>query len=235
MAGQLINLGCNEKKVKIQHLGVGIEAIAFKPRFWEAGMPLRVLIAASFREKKGIPYALEALGQVQRKVPLEITIIGDATADPRSQNEKQRILEVIQNEGLATSTRLLGFQPYLTLLDEAYKHHVFISPSVTASDGDTEGGAPVSLIDMIATGMPIISTTHCDIPEVARYGIEGWLANERDVSGLVNRLMWLTDHSNGWLDLVRAGRRHVALEFNAIKQGQRLGQIYKDLLDNGIA
>jgi len=75
---------------------------------------------------------------------------------------------------------MLGFQPHAILFEEAYKNHIFLSPSVTALDGDTEGGAPVTIIEMAATGMPIISTKHCDIPEVIKDGVTGFLANERD-------------------------------------------------------
>ncbi len=70
----------------------------------------------------------------------------------------------------------MGYQPHSTLFAEAYRHHIFLSPSVTASTGDTEGGAPVSLIEMAATGMLIVSTTHCDIPEVIKHGVTGLLA-----------------------------------------------------------
>ena len=64
------------------------------------------------------------------------------------------------------------------------KHDVFLAPSVTASNGDTEGGAPVAIIEMAASGMPIVSTRHCDIPSVVLDGVTGLLAAERDSEGL---------------------------------------------------
>ena len=57
-----------------------------------------------------------------------------------------------------------------------------MAPSVTASDGDMEG-TPMALVDMAATGMPIISTTHSDIPEIIRHGETEFLAEERDWRG----------------------------------------------------
>ena len=39
-------------------------------------------IAASFREKKGIPCALEALARIEALSPIEVTIIGDASSTP---------------------------------------------------------------------------------------------------------------------------------------------------------
>lgn len=231
MAQQLRRIGCRPEKIRVHHLGVEIETIPYKPRSWQHGQPLRVLIASSFQEKKGIPYALEALAVLQHDLPMEITIIGDAGSQQRSQREKRYILDIIEDRGLATKTKLLGFQPYSILFREAYDHHVFISPSVTASDGDTEGGAPVSIIEMIATGMPVVSTSHCDIPEVVQYGITNWLVEERNVNGLVNKMRWLVEHSNEWNEYLDRGRRHVELEFSANEQGKRLEKIYQSLMD----
>jgi len=232
MANCIMKLGCPANKVKVHHLGVNVDKIAFKPRYWKPGEPLRVLIAASFREKKGIPYALEALGQIQNEVPLEITIIGDANSEERNQQEKQRILATINKHKLQRKVHMLGYQPHYVLFQEAYKHHIFLSPSVTARDGDTEGGAPVTIIEMAATGMPVVSTTHCDIPEVIQDGVTGLLAEERDVDGLVHHLKWLVDHPERWDEMLNAGRKHVETEFNARVQGEKLAAIYREVVSS---
>lgn len=231
MAQCIRGLGCPREKIRVHHLGVRVEEIPFRPRVWNPGEPLRVLIAASFREKKGIPYALQALGRLQEDLCLEATIIGDAGGEARSQAEKRAILEVIDRYKLQPRIRLLGYQPYATLFEEAYRHHLFLSPSVTAADGDTEGGAPVTIIEMLATGMPVISTAHCDIPEVVEHGVSGLLAEERDVDGLVRHLRWMVAHPGAWRAMAEAGRRRVEAEFNARIQGQRLAAIYRELAD----
>ena len=129
---------------------------------------------------------------------LAITLIGDANQEPRSQQEKQKILATIERQGLRSKVRLLGYQPYRRLLDEAYAHHIFLAPSMTSADGDTEGGAPVTLIDVAASGMPIVSTRHCDIPRIIEDGITGWLAEEQDVEGLTERLRRLVREPSAW-------------------------------------
>jgi colanic acid/amylovoran biosynthesis glycosyltransferase len=230
MAAALVNLGCPPAKVRVHHLGVMVDEIAYRPRLWQPGTPLKVLIVATFTEKKGIPDALAALGQLHRETPLQVTIIGDATDHPLLQAEKTRILRTIAEAGLTDVVTLRGFQPYSTVLDAAYDHHLFLSPSVTAANGDTEGGAPVTLIDMAATGMPIVSTRHCDIPEVVLPDKTGWLAAEHDVAGLVEQLRWLVNHPTGWRPFLDAGRRRIEDEFNAVTQGQRLSEIYRMIL-----
>lgn len=223
----LERLGCSSNKIRVLHLGVEVDQIAFRPRRWNMAEPFRVLIAASFREKKGIPYALEAIGLLKREVKhIEITIIGDASKDPRSHPEKDKILNVLRRYRLESQTRMLGYQPYSVLFDEAYKHHLFISPSVTAADGDTEGGAPVTIIEMAATGMPIVSTTHCDIPEVVLHGKTGLLAPERDVEALCECLRWFVRNSEYWHQMLEAGRSHIEEEYDIRKQVQKLRNIY---------
>lgn len=229
MAQCIVKLGCPAHKVKVHHLGVSVKAIAFQPRVWNPPEPLRILISATFTEKKGIPYALEALGQLQYQVPLQITIIGDARNVPSSQAEKQAILATIEKYNLQSKVRLLGYQPHKVLFEEAYQHHIFLSPSITASHGDTEGGAPVSLIEMAATGMPLISTTHCDIPEVILNGITGLLAEERDVAGLVAHLQQLVNYPEQWYAMLQAGRKHIEAEYDAEKQGVRLAELYLNI------
>lgn len=239
MARSAVELGCPEEKVHVHHLGVGVENIVFEPRRYRPGEPLRVLIAASFREKKGIPYAIEALGRLHREVPVEVTIIGGVARVPilgfwnkpvsGSQEEKERIVEAVDRWNLTDNVRMLGYQPYDALLEEAYRHHVFLSPSVTASSGDTEGGAPVTLIEMSASGMPIVSTTHCDIPSVVKHGETGLLAPERDVEALVDHLNHLINHPEIWPEMAQAARRHVEEEYNAPIQGQRLGALYRKI------
>jgi len=232
MAQNIMRWGCPEKKIFIHHLGVATDEIPFKPRSWNPSSPLNILIGASFQEKKGIPYALEALGHIQKEIPLKITMIGDANREERSQKEKVRIMEGIARFNLKSKILMLGFQPYPVLMKEAYDHHIFMSPSVTASDADTEGGLPVTLIEMMASGMPVVSTRHCDIPELVQHGETGLLSDERDVQSLVSNIRWLIQNHDVWLKILEKARRHVETEFNARLQGKKLSQIYHGIIQS---
>jgi colanic acid/amylovoran biosynthesis glycosyltransferase len=229
MAARICELGCPPDKVRVHHLGVDVQRIAFRPRKWDGNEPLRILIAGSFREKKGIPYALAAVGHLKRELPVAVTVVGDATPERRSRGEKRRILRMIRDQELDGYVRLVGFRSHAELFEEAYRHHVFLSPSVTALDGDTEGGAPVAIIEMAATGMPVVSTTHCDIPEVLPDG-GGLLAPERDVEALVSRLRWLMENPVAWQAVAGRARAHIEQEFDAAEQGRRLARIYSEVV-----
>jgi colanic acid/amylovoran biosynthesis glycosyltransferase len=229
MAKQLADLGCSESKLVVHPLGIALDAIAFKPRSWLPGQPLRVLLAASFQEKKGIPCAIAVLGKLQHHVPLQITIIGDANYEARSQREKGIILASISQNGLKAKVRMLGYQPHAVLLQEAYDHHIFLSPSSTAKDGDNEGGAPVSVIEMAASGMPVITTQHCDIPQVFPPEQRHRLAGENDVEGLLEAFKTWLDNSSRWSADLRICRRHIEMNHDAKKLGPALSEIYRRL------
>ncbi len=231
MAGCLEKLGCSRNKIRMQHLGVDCYQKEFRLRFWERNKPFRILMAATFQEKKGIPYGLEALGELAKKVPIEITIIGDANLEPETKIEKKNILKIIEQCRLGSCIKMLGYQPYSTLLKESYQHHLFLAPSCTAKNGDTEGGAPVTILEMMAVGLPVVSTFHCDIPEQVLHEKTGRLAQERDVEGLLQQILWFIDHYNSslFLEMMGLARKRVEDEFNIQKQGEMLAEIYRSL------
>jgi colanic acid/amylovoran biosynthesis glycosyltransferase len=227
MAERVRKLECPDEKTLIHHVGVDVARIAFRPRRWEAGRPLRVLMAASFREKKGIPLGLEALARLRKRLPVAITLIGDVNEEARSQRERARILATVERWKIGDQLRLMGYQPHGVLLQEAYRHDILMSPSLTASDGDTEG-TPVTLMEMMASGMPVVSTFHSDIPEVVQHGRTGRLGVEGDPQALLEQLEWLIEHPSEWAPMLTAARAHIESEFDARRQGERLAAIYLD-------
>lgn len=212
-------------KIIVQTLGIELGKVVAKPRRQRRGEPLRVLIAGSFREKKGIPDALAALARL--KIDVRATLIGDASADAEGQAEKLRIEAELARPELRGRVRRLGFVSHDELLREAYAHHVFLSPNVTAADGDTEGGAPLVLIEMAATGMPVVATTHCDIPNVLAPTAKRFLVPERDPAGLAQRLTLLAENPDEWPALAKANRRHIEQHHDCHRQGERLARIYE--------
>jgi len=231
MKKSLLELGCPDAKVKVQHLGIDCDDIPFIPRKPDEQQKVKIMIAGTFREKKGITYALEAFASLTSKYKnIEATLIGDAGRSQRETDYKKEIISIINSRNIADKVNYLGFLPYPAFIKEAKNNHIFLSPSIHPSDGETEGGAPVALIEMSAYGMPIVSTFHCDIPEVVIDGESGFLAKEKDTDGLAERLEHLINHPELWESIGRAGRKHVEEEFNIVKQAAKLETIYDSLL-----
>ncbi|MHB8896757.1 MAG: glycosyltransferase [Candidatus Geothermincolia bacterium] len=233
MRQSLIELGCPAEKARVHHLGIDLEAVRSEPRVPGADGAVKVLISGSFREKKGIPYAIEAIGLARRQRPdleLSVTIVGDSGGSPAEEAEKARVLAAIEEYGLEGRVEMAGFRPHDYFLRALYDHHIFLSPSVTATSGDTEGGAPVSIIEASASGMPVLSTTHCDIPGVVLDGVTGYLVAERDSRALSEKLVALAGDPASWIAMGQSARRHIESEFDARKQGKALARVYDEVV-----
>jgi colanic acid/amylovoran biosynthesis glycosyltransferase len=231
MRDQLVKLGCPPEKAHVQHLGVDVDRWEFQSRTKSDGEPLRILFVGRFTEKKGLRYGIDGFARaIDAGVDAHLTVIGDADGSGRSQQEKEYVLRHMEASGLDDRIDLRGFVPHDELIRAYYDHHVLLAPSVEASDGDTEGGAPVTLIEAQATGLPVVSTAHCDIPEVVVDGETGLLAPEHDADALAEHLATLSSNPSLLSRFGEAGREHVSAEYNAAVQGERLADRYDDIL-----
>ena len=179
-----------------------------------------VLTYAAFREKKGLIYALRAFQKVCELYPeVRMRMIGDGLLRGEIEAEIGRL-------GLGDRVMLLGMQSHKASLGELGRAAVLLYPSVTASDGDTEGGAPVGLIEAMASGVPVVSSIHADIPHVVRDGECGLLFSEKDVAGLAEGLDLLLGSAERRAEMGREGRKHVEVHHNLRRQGEHLEEIY---------
>jgi colanic acid/amylovoran biosynthesis glycosyltransferase len=117
-------------------------------------------------------------------------------------------------------TRLLGFLSHSEMLDEMNRADLFIQPSVTAADGDSEGGAPTTILEAQACGLPVLATEHADIPNVVVPERSALLAPERDVDALLAHLRSLLKEQDRWASMGNAGREHVC-RFHDVSVEQR--------------
>ena len=164
MKERLELLGCPEKKIGIHPLGVDVENLPTEPRILKRGEPLKVLFAGTFREKKGIQYLIDAASLARRAgVRLQLELVGDSAGKGGDEETKKAVLRQISRLGLEDVVTHHGYLPFRELVALALRSHVFVAPSVTAATGDAEG-TPFVLQQMMATGMPAISTVHSDIP-----------------------------------------------------------------------
>ncbi|MCE8424425.1 MAG: glycosyltransferase [Candidatus Methanoperedens sp.] len=224
MKKKLIELGCPEDKILVQHLGVDLNKFNFSPRISPKDGNIIILIAGSFKEKKGIPYAIKAFAKVKENHPnIKLRILGDGIM-------RAQIESLITELGISNSVTLLGYQSHEIFMKEASNAHLFMLPSITAMDGDTEGGAPVSIIEAQASGMPVISSYHADIPEVVVDGESALLAPEKDIETLAKHLEYLVENPQVWERMGKAARKHVEEEYDLIVQVARLEKIYDTLV-----
>lgn len=224
----LLELGCPEHRLLIHHLGVDVDRFAFSPGRLAPGEAVRIVTVCRLVEKKGLSFALRALCRARALgAAFEYHLVGDGPWRAR--------LEALRDElGLADCVTLHGAQTRDQVRQILARSQLFLSPSVTASDGDQEG-TPTAIMEAMAVGLPVISTQHSGIPEVVKDGVSGFLVPEWDVEQLAARIAWLVAHPECWESLGRAGRRIVESDFNIERLNDDLSRILSALAERGSA
>lgn len=186
-AETLIKKGCNANKIIVQPLNTNHTNIPFVARQRLPGR-FRLVQIADLTEKKGQLFAIQAFARARAVCPgLSLTLVGGA----RSSTYFEEVMQCIKNLGLSESIRILPFIPFDELFTFLADFDAFIHPSCQASNGDCEGGAPIVLLDAQATGLPIITTKHCDIPYVVVPDQTALVCAEKDVEELAGAIQRL--------------------------------------------
>jgi len=219
MQEKLISLGCSEEKIIIQRIAIDLEQYVCKRHSWDGKRPVRLLFIGRFVEKKGLEYALRALANLRKNYSFEFRIVGAGELE-------QKLHWMAADLGLSKQTVWLGIQPHRRVIEEIQSCDILIQPSVTASNGDSEGGAPTVILEAQACGVPVISTNHADIPYITVPNESALLSPERDVDRLTDNIRHLLDNSEAWYQMGKKGREHVEKFHDVRKEVVALETIY---------
>ena len=214
-AAILRRLGAPPEGTLVHHMGVDVAR--FAPRAGDSSDPrlLRVLSIGRLVPKKGFADGIDAFARVLRKgVIARYDIIGDGP-------ERHALERKIAAAGLQSAVCLRGAAGEDAVRDALRQADVLLVPSVTAPDGDHEG-IPVVIMEALASGIPVVATSHGGIPEIVRDGTSGILAPEHDVDALAAGLERLAADHALRERMGSAGREIVATDFDAGIQNERL-------------
>lgn len=84
------------------------------------------------------------------------------------------------------------------------------------------------LLDALASGLPVVSSVHADIPTIAPHGLVGLLAPEGDVTALTSHLESLIDHPEQLSAFSESSRKHVEMNHDWHKQILKIESIYAE-------
>jgi colanic acid/amylovoran biosynthesis glycosyltransferase len=225
MRRQLTSLGCHPERIKIQRIGIDLRRIPFRSRGPNINGKVIIIFVGRFVEKKGLLYALQAVRDalLRNGFDIEFRIIGDGPLAAQVQ-------AFVHANKMEANVRLLGSLNYEDYLREIQQADIMLQPSVTAADGDNEGGAPTTILEAQASGMPVVSTYHADIPDVVVPGRSALLVRERDHQALLDALVYLLGHPAAWEEMGLAGRDHVQRFHNIEYEAAALEEKYFELI-----
>ncbi len=168
-------------------------------------------------------YALRAIAMVRKGgYDVDFKVAGDGPL-------RTRLEETAAALGIKGAVSFLGWQTQQQVKELLGAADIMLVPSVTASNGSTEGHTVVSM-EAMASGVPVVATRHAGIPELVKDGKTGLLVEERDVDGLAEKMRLLIEDPGLRETLARNGRKKIEEQFDIDKLNDRLVGIFQDLL-----
>ena len=219
----LINLGCPAGKIRLQHTGIPVDDIPFRGREWPANGAWKFVQACRLIEKKGLRVSLRAFAKFTAAHPAATFTI--AGAGPL-RNELGKLAAEL---GVADKVFFPGFISQNQLRELFYQSHIFLHPSEVGGDGNQEG-VPNSMLEAMASGLPVFATEHGGIPEAIENGTSGILVKERDEEALVRVVLEQTASPEGLAAIARSGAEVVRQRFEQSGQTRRLEDYYLEAI-----
>lgn len=161
---------------------------------------------------KGVPVLLDALSQIKADMPdLRVTLIGDGP--------ERADLEIrAQDLGLGAVVSFAGYKSQDEVAETLASADALVLPSFAE-------GVPVTLMEAMASGLPVLATRVGGISELVEDGISGYLVPPGNVEALAARLRDLLSDPELRARMGAAGRAKVTADFNQQIEAGRLAQL----------
>ena len=198
----------NADRGKIKIIRCGVDGACFtRPQGRAQNSPARLGFLGRLVEKKGVDVLLRAAKTVQQSgVEFDLEIAGDGP-------ESARLRELAGELGLS-GVRFLGSMDHGRVASWLGSLDGFILPCVKDSNGDMDG-IPVSLMEAMLAGVPVVSTDLSGVPELVIPHETGYVAESASAASLAEKVLELLGESREEGERrVQAAISHVKKEFD---------------------
>ena len=193
---------------KVVHCGLNIAKYAYRP---PKESVKRLFCAARLAPEKGMAVALEALHALLKKgYDLELRLAGDGPS-------KAHLEKLAAQLGIADHVKFLGFLSEDEVIGELQSADLFVLPSFVE-------GVPVSAMEAMAVGVPVIATNIAGTGELIEDGKTGILIRPSDAQALADAVVRMINDHGFRLRAAEMGRRKVVDEFDVDKESANLNQ-----------
>lgn len=185
ICARLEELGCPSNK--IEYMPAYVNPVYFETKFEYHAAP-EFLSVGRFSCTKSPFLVIESFCDVLKQIPeARLTMIGGD--DGEGLYEACHIL--VRALGIEHKVRFLGILPPERVLEEMKATTIFVQHSVTTPlNGDKEG-TPVSIMEAMALGLPIVATDHAGIGEMITNGKTGILVDEFGIDQMSKEMIRL--------------------------------------------
>ncbi|MBI1869914.1 MAG: glycosyltransferase family 4 protein [Chlamydiae bacterium] len=172
-------------------------------------------MVANFRKMKGHRYFIEAADiLLKERKDFYFVIAGEG-------KDREKYELEVKKRGITGRFRFLGFvaniYEALALMD------IFVLPSEWE-------GLPLSILEAMAFGVPVIATNVGGVPEVIEHEKTGLLISPRDPIAIRDAVLKILNHPEKTQKMVEAGCCQIQQNFSEEKMIRQTLEIYEDLL-----
>jgi glycosyltransferase involved in cell wall biosynthesis len=157
----LTEQGVPDERISVIPYGIDLDRFTARKGARKPGRPLRLLFVGTIGQRKGIKYLLDALDLLPAG-SVELTVCGRAVDDLALFKNRKTPIRVHVSVGAKG------------LLDAYQSADLFVFPSLAEGFGHV-------LLEAMASGLPVISTTSTAAPDLIRHNREGLVIEPGDV------------------------------------------------------
>ena len=208
--------GIPAAKVTVIHHGLPLDDYPFG-----AVRPDGVIFSAGRLEpKKGLDTLLRSCALLlKRGVRFTCIIAGDGSC-------RDALAKLVGELGLAQNVLFTGWQSQEETRSRLREASVFALPSRRMRDGDRDG-IPNIMVEALALGTPVVTTTASAASEVIRDAVNGLLVPPDDPAELADALAKALSAKDFSLRIAKAGRLTAEEHFDGAKNIEQLEALFK--------
>lgn len=174
-----------------------------------------VLFLGRLGERKGTYDLVEAVaGLVGRYPNLKLLLGGDG--------EHERVTAAVRQLGLESNVEVLGWVTGGKKAELLNRAAVYVLPSYAE-------GLPVSVLEAMAAGLPVVASSVGGIPELVDHGITGCLIQPGDVEALRDALSKLLADGRLRTEMGVAGRNRIEQAYSIDRVMPHIEKLYNEL------
>lgn len=205
-ARTLTERGVDPAKIELTHLGV--DSALFRPGPRPEDGTFRVILVGQITQRKGLSYLAE--GFERAALPRsELVLLGNVIGDSSPWASRPNVTHVPP-------------MPRAELPPHYQHSDVYVLPSLVE-------GFPLTTVEAMACGLPVIVSTNTFADEVIEEGVNGFIVPIRDADAIAERLRILAADPDLRIRMGRAARE-TAERFDWSRYGARVVDLIRDIL-----
>jgi colanic acid/amylovoran biosynthesis glycosyltransferase len=201
---------------EVVRCGIDLELLPFVPRAAHSGQSI-ILAVGRLSAEKGFAVLIEALAELRKDgADMKLRFVGDGP-------QRSELQQAVALHGLQEHVDFVGELSADGVRRELAAADIFCLPSFSE-------GLPVSIMEAMASGVPVVATWIAGIPELAENGVSALCVPPGRADALALALRRLHDEPQLGAQLARNGRDRVAALHDQQKSGASMADLFREMM-----